>query len=187
MDTQNATTTSDVENTAATTAATPTPATQTAPGTQQTERYFTQAELDSIVARRLAKAQRGMPDEAELTAFRAWKGSQQTEQERMSTITQERDTARAELATAKAEVEQYKREKLLLSKGVAPEDADYYAFKIAKLVTEGKTFEQAAEDYFKENQPRKNGAKVDTGGSLSGGNQPQTTNSFMNALIRGAR
>jgi len=152
---------------------------------QSAEKTFTQADVDAIVAKRLAKAQKGMPDEAELSAFRAWKDTQLTEQQKMNTLTQERDTARNDLSAALAKVEQYERERLMLSKGVAAEDVDYYVFKAAKLVSDNKTFEQAADEVIKARQPQKQ--VVDLGGSLNGKNAPKTGNDAMNALIRGAR
>lgn len=148
------------------------------------EKTFTQAEVDTLIGRRLAKAMKGMPDEAELTAFRAWKENQQSEQDRVNTLTSERDTARTQLTAAQAEIEQYKREKLLLSKGVPANDVDYYAFKIGKMVTDSKTFEQAAEDFFKENTTGK--VHVDLGAPLGGSSLHKTANEQMNALIRGA-
>lgn len=149
------------------------------------ERTFTQAELDTIVARRLAKAQKGMPDEAELTAFRAWKESQQTEQQRLDALTKERDTARADLAAALAKAEQYERERYLLSNGVPAADVDYYVFKAGQLVTDKKSFEQAAEEVIKARTPQT--VKVDLGGGFQhGGQSANTTNATMNALIRGA-
>ena len=150
------------------------------------EKTFTQAELDTIVAKRLAKAQRGMPSDDELTAFRAWKESQQTEQQKWDAMKVERDTAKTELTAAQAKIEQYEREKVLIGKGVSLEDVDYYAFKIGKLVTDNKSFEQAATEYFSENKPR-GAVIVDFGGSLSGGSTKNTPNEAMNALIRGAR
>lgn len=158
---------------------TPAPAPEPTP-----EKTFTQAEVDTLIGRRLAKAMKGMPDEAELTAFRAWKENQNSEQDRVNTLTSERDTARTQLTAAQAEIEQYKHEKLLLSKGVPANDVDYYAFKIGKMVTDSKTFEQAAEDFFKENTTSK--VHVDLGAPLGGSSLQKTANEQMNALIRGA-
>lgn len=152
----------------------------------QPEKTFTQADVDTIVARRLAKAQKGMPSDEELSAFRAWKNSQQTEQEKIDALKTERDTAKTELTAAQAKIEQYEREKILVGKGVLAEDVDYYAFKIGKMVTDSKTFEQAATEYFAENKPRGT-VRVDLGGSLAGGKTQKTPNDAMNALIRGAR
>ena len=69
------------------------------------EKTFTQAELDTIVARRLAKAQKGMPSDEELSAFRAWKDSQQTEQQKFDAMKTERDSAKTELLAAQAKIE----------------------------------------------------------------------------------
>lgn len=158
---------------------TPAPAPEPAP-----KKTFTQEEVDALIGKRIAKAMKGMPDEAELTAFRTWKESQQTEQDRWNNLTKERDTANTQLAVARAELEQFKREKLLLSKGVPADDVDYYSFKIGKMVTETKTFEQAAEEFMQENKPKS--VRVDMSAQLGGGKQQPTANDAMNALIRGA-
>lgn len=47
---------------------TPAPAPEPAP-----EKTFTQAEVDTLIGKRLAKAMKGMPSEEEMTAFRTWK------------------------------------------------------------------------------------------------------------------
>lgn len=149
------------------------------------EKTFTQAEVDALIGKRVAKAMKGMPSEDELKAFNAWKESQQTEKEKWDNLTKERDTARTDLAAAQAKVEQYEREKFLTGKGVPAEDVDYYSFKIGKLVTDSKTFEQAAEEFLKENNPSK--VRVDMSAPL--GSDPKATtgaNDAMNALIRGA-
>lgn len=158
-----------------------TPAQEPAPAPEKT---FTQAEVDTLIGKRLAKAMKGMPDEAELTAFRAWKESQQTKKDRWDDLTKERDTAKSQLTAAQTELEQLKREKILLGKGVPAEDVDYYSFKIGKLVTDEKTFEQAAGEFFKENSPGK--VRVDMTAKLGGGGSERTANEQMNALIRGA-
>lgn len=150
------------------------------------EKTFTQAELDAIVGKRVSKAMKGMPDETELAAFRTWKESQQTEAQRLNELTKERDTAKTDLAAALAKVEQYEREKFLLSKGVNAEDVDYYVFKAGQLVSDTKTFEQAADEVIKARQPQKT-VVVDLAGSLQGKPSAKTTNDDMNALIRGAR
>jgi len=149
----------------------PAPAPESAP-----EKTFTQAEVDSIVGKRLAKAMKGMPAEEELTAFRAWKESQQTEKERWDTLTKERDAARTDLTAAQTELEQFRREKFLLGKGVSADDVDYYAFKIGKLVTDTVDFEKAAETFFKDHKPPKEQGvmRVDLGAPLGGTVKPMT-------------
>ena len=148
------------------------------------EKTFTQAEVDAIVGKRISKAMKGMPDETELSEYRKWKESQQTEAQRMTELTKERDTAKTDLAAALAKVEQYEHEKFLLSKGVSAEDVDYYAFKASQLVSDTKSFEQAADEIIKARQPKK--AVLDFGGPLQGNQMPKTESDMMNALIRGA-
>lgn len=156
---------------------------------------FTQAELDALVskekARAVAKATKGMPSEKELTAFRAWQESQQTEKERWDNLTKERDTVRTELTAAQAELEQYRREKFLLGKGVAAEDVDYYAFKIGKLVSDATDFETAAEAYLKGHAPKEpdpsaGRMRVQMTAPLGGGNpSPMSLNDRINNILRG--
>lgn len=150
------------------------------------EKTFTQAEVDTIVSKRLAKATKGMPSEEEITAYRAWKDSQQSEKEKMDAIVKERDENKAALAAAQEELEQHKREKFLLSKGVNPDDVDYYAYKIAKLVDEKTDFEAAAQQVLADQKPS-NAMRVDLGGSVGGGQPQKNPNEQMNSLIRGFR
>lgn len=150
------------------------------------EKTFTQAELDSIVGKRIAKAMKGVPEKEELDAFYKWKESQQTEKEKWDTMTRERDESKAALTVAQAELEQYKREKFLLGKGVPADDVDYYAFKIGKLVTDTVDFEKAAEAYLKDNPPAGT-VQVDLSAPLGGGQPAKNPNETMNSLIRGAR
>lgn len=147
----------------------------------QSEKTFTQAEVDAIITRRLAKEKKGMPDEAELTAFRAWKDSQQTEQQRWEALTKERDDAKNDLTAALGKVEQYERERLLLSKGIPAEDVDYYAFKAGKLVSDTKTFEQAAEEVINARKPQANNesVRIDFGAPLNGGAPTMTVDEIM--------
>lgn len=159
----------------------PTPAPETPP-----EKTFTQAEVDSAVGKAIARIKKGIPGEEELSAFRTWKESQQTEKERWDTLAKERDESKTALAAAQAELEQFRREKLLLGKGVPSEDVDYYAFKIGKQVTDTVDFEKAAEAYLKDNPPAGT-VTVDLSAPLGGGQPAKNANETMNSLIRGAR
>lgn len=148
-----------------------------------TEATFTQADVDRIVASRLARATKDMPSNEELSAYRSWKATQQTEADKISEISKERDTAKADLEKANGKIAKLEQEKLLTSKGIAAEDVDYYRFKIGQMVTETKDFTACAEEFLKEKKA--NRAKVDMGGSLDGTAKKMTTNEQMNALIRG--
>lgn len=150
------------------------------------EKTFTQAELDSIVGKRIAKAMKGMPAEDELTAFRAWKESQQTEKERWNSLTKERDESKTALAAVHEELEQYKREKFLIGKGVNPEDVDYFAFKIGKLVTDTVDFEKAAEQFLEKEKPSRT-MRVDFSAPVGSGKQNLTPSEQMNNIFRNFR
>ena len=149
----------------------------TNPNTEPTERTFTQAQLDAIVAREKAKATKGLFTAEDMSA----------KDDSINAITQERDTARADLKKAQDELNGIKQRQVLAKYGVAEEDVDYYAFKIGQKVTDKVTFEKAAEEFFKENKPA--GARFySTGGNVGGGNPGKAnTNDTMNELIRRAR
>lgn len=164
-----------------------TPATGPEPAAEKT---FTQSEMEQIIGTRLAKAMKGMPSKEELSTFRAWKESQQTEKERWDALAGERDAANAALSAAQTELEQFRREKLLLSKGVPPEDADYYAFKIGKLVTDELPFEKAAEQFMQEKKAKEaketgSGITVDLTAPLNGSPTTLTLSDIINQKLRG--
>jgi molecular chaperone GrpE (heat shock protein) len=147
---------------------------------------FTQAEVDALVskekARAVAKATKGMPSEEELNAFRTWKNSQQTEQERWNNLTRERDESRTALSAAQAELEQLKREKYVLSKGLTGDEAEFIAFKAAKMIDDTTTFEKAVDALTAERKK----TTFDWTAPVGGGTQKVGESEVMNALIRGA-
>lgn len=152
---------------------------------EQSEKTFTQAEVDALIARRVAREKKGMPSAEELEAFRTWQSNQQTDAEKITKLTGERDTAQSALSTANAKIEQYERERFLLQSGIPADDVDYYAFKIGKLVTDDKPFEEAAKEYLKEHTSRR--ARVDTSASVGGGTSKPNPNDAMNDIIRNFR
>ena len=119
---------------------TPAPAPEPAP-----EKTFTQAEVDTLIGKRLAKAMKGMPSEEEMTAFRTWKEGQAGEKERWDKLTGERDTLAGRLTAAEAERDQLKRDLYLAQKGLTGEEAEFIAFKAGKMVNDKTTFEQAVD------------------------------------------
>lgn len=147
------------------------------PGTPP-EKTFTQAEVDALIGRRVARALKGMPGEEELTAFRNWQKEHKDNDGTVAALTRERDDALAKL-------EQSERERFLLKKGIPEADVDYYCFKIGKIVTEELPFDKAAEKFLKENGTNK--VRVDMSAKLTGSRAGENANDAMNALIRGAR
>ena len=145
---------------------TPTPAHAPEPTPEKT---FTQAEVDAMIGKRLAKAMKGMPSEEELTAYRTWKDGQAGEKNRWDKLTGERDT----LA---------KRDLYLAQKGLSGEEAEFIAFKAGKMVDDKKTFEQAVDELTADRKK----TTFDWTAPVGGGKPKTGENDVMNALIRGA-
>lgn len=142
------------------------------------ETTFTQADVDRMISARLERERKKFPSEEEMNAYRNWKGDRAAEQKR------ERDLAQAQvdLAEKSSELEQLKREKYVLSKGLTGDDAEFIAFKAAKLVDDKTTFEQAV-DQLTENRQK---VTFDWTAQAGGGSKEETVNAAMNNLIRGA-
>ena len=86
------------------------------------------------------------------------------------------------MIASQAEVEQLRRDKYVLSKGLTGEDAEFIAFKAMKMVDDKTTFEQAV-DALTANRKK---ATFDWTAPAGGGTKENTANQQMNALIRGA-
>lgn len=157
----------------------PTPAPSPEPSPAKT---FTQEEVDAMIGKRLAKVMKGMPSDDELTAYRTWKDRQQTEQERQAKCEKEFADNKSALTAAQAEVQQLKREKYVLSKGLTGEEAEFISFKAEKMVDDKTTFEQAV-DKLTENRQK---VKFDWTAPAGGGSEKNNVNAAMNSLIRGA-
>ena len=147
------------------------------------EKTFTQAELDAIIGKRLADERKKYPTQEQMAAYNAWKDAQQTEAEKLTAMTDERNAAQKSLAEAQNEVQHLKHERYLLDKGVTADDIDYYDYKISKAVTEDVTYEQAADAFLRERPAQ---VRVDMSPSLSGGRTNASTSGMMNDLIRKA-
>lgn len=149
---------------------TPAPAPEPTP-----EKTFTQAEVDAMIGKRLAKAMKGMPSEEELTAYRTWKDGQVGEKDRW-------DTLAGKLTAAEAERDRLKRDLYLAQKGLTGEEAEFIAFKAGKMVDDKKTFEQAVDELTTDRKK----TTFDWTAPVGGGKPRTGENDIMNALIRGA-
>ena len=155
-------------------------------GTENTaleqEKTFTQADVDKMIQTRLDRERKKYPSEEEITAYRTWKDGQQTEQERQAKRDKELADSKSALTAAQAEIEQMKRDKYVLSKGLTDDDAEFIAFKALKMVDDKTTFEQAV-DKLTENRQK---VKFDWTAPAGNSEKPNATNATMNSLIRGA-
>lgn len=112
------------------------------PGSAQAEKTFTQKELDDIVKQRLDRATKNMPSKEELNAFKEWKDSQKTAEQKALD-----DLAAANSAKEAAEKDRQTLEIKVscLSKGVAPEYVDDVIALAAKYVDDNTTIDKAVD------------------------------------------
>lgn len=99
-----------------------------------------------------------------------------------SALEAERDESRTALTAAQAELEQLKRERYVLSKGLSGDEADFIAFKAGKMVDDKTTFEQAVDALTADRKK----TTFDWTAPVGGGSTKTGENDVMNALIRGA-
>lgn len=153
---------------------------------------YTYEQVEEIANARAGRAERaamadffrkqGMTEEEVTEAINKHKAEQLANKPDVTGIAKERDDARKEL-------EELKNTNLLRDMGVRPDDLDYVAFKVRKLVDDKTDFAKAAEKFLKEN-PRytaRGGYRVTTsaatGDQSDGGNN---ANGSINDAIRRA-
>lgn len=136
----------------------------------QAEKTFTQEELNKIVQERLDKEKKKMPSKEDLKAFKDWKESQKTAEEKQA-------EKEAEYQKTLNELNTLKQTNAVLKAGVNKDDADYVLFKVSKM--EGD-FEENLAKFLKDNpkylkqelekeEPKATGAPVRTMSSNESG------------------
>lgn len=112
------------------------------PETEQAEKTFTQKELDEIVKQRLDRAKKDMPSKDELKAFREWKDSQKTAEqkaaEQLAEVAAARDSAEREKNRLEIKVS-------CLAKGVDVEAVDDVIALAERFIDDDTTIEKAVE------------------------------------------
>ena len=112
------------------------------PESEQAEKTFTQKELDEIVKQRLDRAKKDMPSKDELKAFREWKDSQKTAEqkaaEQLAEVAAARDTAEREKSRLEIKVS-------CLAKGVPADAADDVIALAERFIDDDTTIEKAVE------------------------------------------
>lgn len=145
------------------------------------EKKFSQAEVDDLISKRLARERKKYPTDDELADWRNWKETRQQGEEASAKAARELNDYKTKYDHAIRELEQARNEMYLLSKGVPGEDVDYYAYKISKLTNEETTFEQAAQKYLEEKHI--GGMKVSTGVQVTG-SAAKSENDVINDALR---
>ena len=145
------------------------------------EKKFSQAEVDDLISKRLARERKKYPTDEELADWRNWKETRQQGEEASAKAARELNDHKTKYDHAIRELEQARNEMYLLAKGVPGEDVDYYAYKISKLTNEETTFEQAAQKYLEEKHI--GGMKVSTGVQVTG-SAAKSENDVINDALR---
>lgn len=150
----------------------------TQPSEQNEVKTFTQEEVNEMIKTRL----RNVPSKSELDEFKTWKESQKTEQDKLNELQTNNNNLTNELNTLKAQIK-------VNESDVKKEFSKFVTTEVMSMVNDTTDFATALKDY-KKNNPQYFGEvvikKVQSSPALNGGgNQPQTTNSIMNNLLRG--
>ena len=150
------------------------------------EKTFTQAELNSIIEDRLAKARKNMPSKEELQQYNEWKENQKTEQEKINEKINQLQTSNGTLTS---ENSQLKAQLEVLNSNAKKEFVRFVTSEVLAMVNETTDLKTAIKNYKKDN-PQYFGdtviKKTQTSPSLNaGGDKPQTTNDIMNSILRG--
>lgn len=145
------------------------------------EKKFSQAEVDDLISKRLARERKKYPTDEELADWRNWKETRQQGEEASAKAARGLNDYKTKYDHAIRELEQARNEMYLLAKGVPGEDVDYYAYKISKLTNEETTFEQAAQKYLEEKHI--GGMKVSTGVQVTG-SAAKSENDVINDALR---
>lgn len=158
-----------------------TTAQQENPTPTEEEKKFSQAEVDDLISKRLARERKKYPTDEELADWRNWKETRQQGEEASAKAARELNDYKTKYDHAIRELEQARNEMYLLAKGVPGEDIDYYVYKISKLTNEETTFEQAAQKYLEEKHI--GGMKVSTGVQVTG-SAAKSENDVINDALR---
>ncbi len=131
--------------------------TETEKQPEKAEKTFTQKELDEIVKQKLDRAKKDIPTKEELKAYRDWRDSQKTAEQKAAD-----DIAAANSAKEAAEKEKQRLEIKVacLSKGVPSEAADDVIALASRLTDENTTIEKAVEKVLEKYPSFKGGNKA---------------------------
>lgn len=156
----------------------------------ETTRTFTQDEVSSLCAREAGKAERailkqlGLTDKSGLADLVERVQRATNTDTALTAVTGERDSYKTKYEAALSELTTLKNTAELSKYGVTdPDDAEYYSFKIGKMVDKNKDFATAAKEYFSEHPF--NSARVSVVSENKGGGNISSLNDMINKKLRG--
>ena len=151
---------------------------------QETTKTYTKEDLDNSFNAGVKKANSDWQKDEKYKEFLAWKKTSQSDSEKMAELQTNYSNVVNENKLLKAQLE-------VSNSDVKKEFAKFVTSEVISMVDENTTFDEALKS-FKKSSPQYFGEtvvkKVQSSPSLNaGGNQPQTTNSIMNDILRGSR
>lgn len=151
---------------------------------ETTQKTYTVEDVNNSYKAGVKKARAELEQSEDYKKYQDWVKSNQNDSEKIKNLENSNADKDNIIKDLKAQ--------LCLSKSdVKPEFMEFVTSKVISMVDENTTFDEALKS-FKKSSPQYFGEtvvkKVQSSPSLNaGGNQPQTTNSIMNDLLRGAR
>lgn len=151
---------------------------------KETTKTYTKEDLDNSFNAGVKKANSEWQKDEKYKEFQAWKKNSQSDSEKMAELQTNYTNVVNENSLLKAQLK-------IADSDLKKEFARFVTSEVMSLVNDTTDFDTALKNFKKDN-PQYFGEtvvkKVQTSPSLNnGGNQPQTTNSIMNDIIRGAR
>lgn len=153
-------------------------------------RTFTQDEVSTLCAREAGKAERailkqlGLSDKSGLADLVERMQRATNTDTALTAVTGERDNYKTKYEAALSELTTLKNTTELAKYGVTDaDDAEYYSFKIGKMVDKNKDFATAAKEYFSEHPF--NSARVSVVSENKGGGNISNLNDMINKKLRG--
>ena len=135
------------------------------------EKTYTQEQLDKSVKEALKKQ---LPAKEEMKAFKEWKESQKTAEQKQS-------EKEIELQNTLNEKQSILNENITLKAGVNADDVDYVVYKVSKI--EGD-FEDNLKDFLKDNPKYLKGAVEQKATGISSGKSIDTKENGVEAILK---
>lgn len=151
---------------------------------------YTQQEVDEAFNAGVRKANSEWQKDEKFKEFLAWKKNNQNDSEKINELTNSNTDLTNQNTALNNQIKQLKAQIQVDASDCKKEFSKFVTSEVMSLVNDTTDFEKALKEY-KKNNPQYFGEivvkKVQTAPSLSGGTPPETTNSIMNEILRGAR
>jgi len=112
---------------------------------------YTEEQVQQMIKDRLKREKKDMPSKEDLEAFKEWKESQKTPDDKTKEEAEALEQIKKEAEEYKQKAQMYENKEKVLKKDVPLEFAEFVAYQANKLVDEDVTFDKALEKYLKDN------------------------------------